>query len=119
MKTDEKWTESRQKFVRTSEDWINAEVVILFKKGNITNIENYHRSSLLLQKYKLFTRIRTNRLTYKLDFYQPTEQEEFRKRYITVVHLSTVRVLKYKIYPGCNSVKVLIERITKYNVSLI
>ena len=66
---------------KISDDWINAEVIILFKKGDISNIENYRPISLLSQMYKLFTRTIANRLTNKLDSYQPVEQAGFRKGY--------------------------------------
>ena len=37
--------------------------------------------------YKLFTRIITQRLTTKLDTYQPREQEGFRRGYSTMNHI--------------------------------
>lgn len=87
------------------EEWNNAEVVILFKKGDVTNIENYRPISLLSQMYKMLTRIITNRLTNKLvDSYQPVEQAGFRKGYSTMVHLQTLRLL--------------IEKTTEYNIPL-
>ena len=86
------------------DDWINAEVIILFKKGDISNIENYRPISLLSQMYKLFTRIIANRLTNKLDSYQPVEQAGFRKGYSTVEHLQTLRLL--------------IEKATEYDIPL-
>lgn len=49
-------------------------------------------------------KIITNRLSTKLDFYQPTEQAGFRKGYSTIDHLHTVRTL--------------IEKCTEYNVPL-
>lgn len=85
-------------------EWCNSEVVLLFKKGDNTSIENYRPISLLSHLYKLFTKIITNRLTSKLDFYQPVEQAGFRKGYSTIDHLYTVRTL--------------IEKCTEYNVPL-
>ena len=72
------------KCLKEEDNWINAEVIILFKKGDISNIENYRPISLLSQVYKLFTGIIANRLTNKLDSYQPVEQTGFRKGYSTV-----------------------------------
>lgn len=84
--------------------WKNAEVIILHKKGDTTNIENYRPISLLSHLYKLMMRIITNRLTKKLDFYQPVEQAGFRKGFGTVDHLQTIRTL--------------IEKTTEYNIPL-
>ena len=84
--------------------WRNAEVILLFKKGDITNIENYRPISLLSHMYKLFTRILTNRMTTKLDFYQPVEQAGFRKGFSTMDHLQTVRSV--------------MEKCSEYNVPL-
>lgn len=84
--------------------WQNAEVILIFKKGDNTNIANYRPISLLSHLYKLLTKILTNRLTNKLDFYQPVEQAGFRKEYGTNDHLQTVRTL--------------IEKCTEYNVPL-
>lgn len=83
-------------------EWYNSEVILLFKKGDRTNIENYRPISLLSHLYKVLTKILTNRLTAKLDFYQPVEQAGFRKGYSTIDHLYTV--------------KTLIEKCTEYNV---
>ena len=84
--------------------WKNAEVTILFKKGDSTNIENYRPISLLSVLYKLLTKIIVNRLTNKLEFYQPIEQAGFRKGYSTIDHIQVVRTL--------------IEKCTEYNVPL-
>ena len=73
-------------------DWTNAESIILFKKGDITNIENYRPISLLSQMYKLFTRIIANRLTNKLDSYQSVEQAGFRKGYSTALGKNRFKV---------------------------
>ena len=85
-------------------DWHNSEVILIFKKGDNTNIENYRPISILSHLYKLLTKIITNRITNKLDFYQPVEQAGFRKQYSTIDHLHTVRTL--------------IEKCTEYNVPL-
>lgn len=84
--------------------WANAIVVLIYKKGDKESLENYRPISLLSQMYKLFARIITNRLTKKLDFYQPKEQAGFRKDYSTVEHLQTM--------------KTVIEKVTEYNIPL-
>lgn len=52
--------------------WHNFEVVILFKKGDITNIENYRPISLLSVLNKLLTKVLTSRLNNKFDCYRPS-----------------------------------------------
>lgn len=84
--------------------WQNAEVILLFKKGDNSNIENYRPINLLSHMYKLLTRIITNRLTNKLDAYQPVEQAGFRKGFSTIDHLQAIRTL--------------IEKTTEYNIPL-
>lgn len=84
--------------------WRNAEVIILFKKGDRTNIENYRPISLLSVLYKLLSKIITNRLNNKFDFYQPVEQAGFRSSFSTLDHIQTIRTL--------------IEKCTEYNVPL-
>lgn len=89
----------------TPVDWNNAEIVIIHKKGNITNLNNYRPISLLSHLYKLFTKIITKRLESKLDFYQPPEQAGFRSGYGTNDHLQVI--------------KTLIEKSVEYNKPLV
>ena len=84
--------------------WQDSEVILLFKKGDIANIENYGPISLLSIFYKLLTTIILNRLTNKFDFYQPVEQAGFRKGYSMTDHLQVVHTL--------------IEKTTEYNILL-
>lgn len=84
--------------------WKNAEVILLHKKGDIANIENYRPISLLSHIYKLLTRIITNRLGAKLDAYQPVEQAGFRKGFSTIEHLQTIRTV--------------VEKTIEYNIPL-
>lgn len=64
---------------RVPDSWQNAKVILLLKKGDCTNMENYRPISLLSILYKLLTKIITNRLSQRLDFYQPIEQAGFRR----------------------------------------
>lgn len=43
-------------------EWWNAKVILLFKKGDSANVENYRPISLLSTLYKLLTKIVTDRL---------------------------------------------------------
>ncbi|KAL0810833.1 hypothetical protein ABMA28_010143 [Loxostege sticticalis] len=86
------------------EEWQCANVILLFKKGNRADLNNYRPISLLSQLYKLLTKILTIRLTSKLDFYQPKEQAGFRSGYSTMDHILTLRIV--------------IEKTTEYNMPL-
>ncbi|XP_056641545.1 craniofacial development protein 2-like [Diorhabda sublineata] len=89
---------------RIPQDWNTAIVILIYKKGDPSNLENYRPISLLSQIYKLFMRIIANRLEFKLDAYQPYEQAGFRKGMSTIEHLHTVRTLN--------------EKVTEYNIPL-
>lgn len=78
---------------KTPKTWQNAEVILLFKKGDNTNIENYRPINLLSHLYKLLIKIITNRLTHKLDFYQPVEQAGFRIGFSTTDHIQIIRTV--------------------------
>ena len=77
----------------------------MHKKGDPTDLENYRPISLLNHLYKLFTRIITDRLETKLDFYQPKEQAGFRKNFGTNDHL--------------HCIKGIIEKSIEYNRPLV
>lgn len=85
--------------------WYNAIVILIHKKGDTAELENYRPISLLSHLYKLFTRIITTRLENKLDFYQPIEQAGFRRGFGTNDHLQ--------------SIKTLIEKSMEYNRPLV
>ena len=85
--------------------WQNALTILLHKKGDPTDLENYRPISLLNHLYKLFTRIITDRLETKLDFYQPKEQAGFRKNFGTNDHL--------------HCIKGIIEKSIEYNRPLV
>lgn len=80
------------------DDWNNAVIILLHKKGDIKKLENYRPISLLSHLYKLFTRVILNRLTNKLDSYQPPEQAGFRSGYSTSDHLQTLKTLIEKCH---------------------
>lgn len=70
---------------KTPSKWDNASIILLYKKGDITNLSNYRSISLLSHIYKLFTKILTKRLSNKMDQYQPREQAGFRSGFSTKV----------------------------------
>lgn len=53
--------------------WYKAEV--LLKKRENTNLKNYRLITLLSHLYTFLPKILTIRLSKKLDFYQPVEQD--------------------------------------------
>lgn len=57
----------------TLDSWRNANVVIMYKKGNKKDLKNYRPILLLSHLYKLLTEIINNRITTKLDAFQPPE----------------------------------------------
>ena len=78
----------------TPSQWTNAVIVIMHKKGDITDLRNYRPISLLSHVYKLFMVVITKRLTNKLDSYhQPCEQAGFRSGYNTNDHLQVIKSL--------------------------
>lgn len=89
----------------TPTQWSNAEVILLHKKGDITDLSNYRPISLLSHVYKLFTKIITKRLANKLELYQSREQAGFRSGYGTNDHLLVI--------------KNLIEKCAEYNKPLV
>ena len=72
------------------EEWNNAIIILLHKKGDPKDINNYRPISLLCCVYQIFTKIITNRITKQLDESQPREQAGFRKHFSTIDHLHTV-----------------------------
>lgn len=73
--------------------WRNAEVILNFKKEDFNNIKNYRPISQLSYLSNLITKIITNRIISKSDFYQPVEQ---------VYHMQTSPI----------------EKTTKYNIPI-
>ena len=84
--------------------WKEAKVILLFKKGDKTDIKNYRPISLLSHVYKIFTRIIQNRIKGLLDENQPREQAGFRSEFSTTDHL--------------HALNQAIEKANEYNLKL-
>jgi hypothetical protein len=78
------------------QNWNNAIIILLHKKGDIKDINNYRPISLLSHMSKLFTKVIKNRIEKQLDINQPREQAGFRSGYSTTDHLQVVTQLVQK-----------------------
>jgi endonuclease/exonuclease/phosphatase family metal-dependent hydrolase len=72
------------------EEWNNGFIILLHKKGDIKDINNYRPISLLSHTGKLFSKIVLRRIEATLDISQPREQAGFRKGYSTTDHLQVI-----------------------------
>lgn len=70
--------------------WTLATIILIFKKGDIADLNNYRPISLLPAFYKLFMKVMLNRLSKTLDNSQPREQAGFRSGYSTTDHLHCI-----------------------------
>lgn len=82
----------------------DAKTVLLFKKGDILNINNYRPISLLNTIYKAFTKVIGNRINTILDAAETAEQAGFRRSFSTIDHVFVINEL--------------IEKTTEYNLPL-
>lgn len=69
------------------DDWLKSTIILLYKKGDKSEINNYRPISSIPHLYKLFMKIILNRLQDKMDEYQSVDQAGFRKHYSTTDHL--------------------------------
>jgi len=76
--------------------WNNAIIVLLHKKGDIKDINNYRPISLTSHTSKLFSKVLLNRIERTLDENQGREQAGFRKGYSTTDHLHVINQLVEK-----------------------
>ena len=75
------------------QQWYKSSIVLLHKKGNRDDLNNYRPISLMSIIYKVFMKILTNRITRRLDENQPPEQAGFRSSFSTMDHLQTINQL--------------------------
>ena len=70
--------------------WHEAEIVILFRKGDPKDIKNCRPINLLSHSCKIFTRLLQTRIEKTLDENQPRELAGFRKGVSTTDHLQAL-----------------------------
>jgi len=70
---------------RVPKSWNNAVIILLHKKGDIKDINNYRPISLMSQISKLFSKVILNRIERVLDSNQSREQAGFRRGFSTTL----------------------------------
>ncbi len=84
--------------------WKISEIILLYKKGDKSNINNYRPISLISNLCKVFTKIIKNRIYPQLDSMQSKEQAGFRKDYSTIDQIFIINQI--------------IEKANEYNLNL-
>ncbi|CAD6196504.1 unnamed protein product [Caenorhabditis auriculariae] len=69
------------------EQWKTSKTILIPKKGDLTDLNNFRPISLLSVVYKLFTKVIVNRLEKQLDNFQPPSQAGFRRNYSCLDHI--------------------------------
>ncbi|CAD6185382.1 unnamed protein product [Caenorhabditis auriculariae] len=69
------------------EQWKTSKTILIPKKGDLTDLNNFRPISLLSVVYKLFTKVIVNRLEKQLDNFQPSSQSGFRRNYSCLDHI--------------------------------
>lgn len=85
---------------RIPEQWAKSYIILIHKKGDKQDIENYRPISLMSNIYKVFAKIILDRMSPMLDEQQPVEQAGFRKGFSTIDHIHTLKQVleKYNEY---------------------
>lgn len=78
------------------QQWTASTIILLHKKGDRTEINNYRPISLISNLYKIFAKIILNRISSKLEENQPKEQAGFRSDFSTIDHIHVVKQIIQK-----------------------
>lgn len=76
--------------------WTSSTIILLHKKGDKAEINNYRPISLISNLYKIFAKVILNRITSVLDENQPREQAGFRSDFSTMDHIHVVKQIIQK-----------------------
>lgn len=71
-------------------NWARSRIILLYKKGDPEDINNYRPISLLPTIYKLFAMCVEKRIEPTIEKNQPAEQAGFRQGYSTIDHIHTL-----------------------------
>ncbi|KAJ8724843.1 hypothetical protein PYW07_015801 [Mythimna separata] len=77
--------------------WTKSTIVLLHKKGDKNEINNYRPICLMSNLYKVFSKIILGRITKQLEENQPREQAGFRADYSTIDHIHVVKQIIEKL----------------------
>lgn len=75
------------------EQWTDAHITLIYKKGDPNDIGNYRPISLMSNIYKIFANIIRTRITPDIDKNQPPEQAGFMKSFSTIDHIHSISQL--------------------------
>lgn len=75
---------------KVPDSWTASNIILLYKKGDPTDVGNYRPISLLPTIYKIFASCLEERLSPAIESHQPIEQAGFRKGFCTVDHIQVV-----------------------------
>nr|XP_049701309.1 LINE-1 retrotransposable element ORF2 protein [Helicoverpa armigera] len=80
--------------------WTTSHIILIYKKGQKEDINNYRPISLMSNIYKVFSKVILERISKRLDENQPREQAGFRQKFSTLDHIHTVKQIieKYREY---------------------
>lgn len=83
---------------RVPSQWTKSEIILIYKKGDPSNIDNYRPISLMSCIYKMFAYCLLRRIGPIIDKRQPVEQAGFRPKFSTIdhIHVVTQIIEKYK-----------------------
>ncbi|CAH2091627.1 unnamed protein product [Euphydryas editha] len=81
------------KSATTPKQWTESDIILLYKKGDPNDINNYRPISLLSSIYKLFSSILERRIRSTIETHQTIEQAGFRRGFSTVDHIHSIELL--------------------------